>query len=345
MRALRRPRLIPLIATVVVMTILALVFLSARPQIVYKQHADALVMDVPAPPSAAPASTPPPEAAKPTTSYMPEPPAEIAAPTDASTEPAAGTVDAIKPVTVSLPRLAYAYTLGFRLDGSRIAAAQDAHRTLCIRMGPARCQLVEMRRGEADDSETEARMKLRVASSEADRFSDTLVRAVAKEGGRAIRTDVVAEDVSKEIVDAEARIRQREMLVARLTDILRNRRGTVAELVDAERSVAAAQEELDQTRAWLAELRGRVAMSNFEIHYQAVAPQAAPEKTDERLGESVIRSAAAFLIALRSMLVLIIYLLPWLLLAVPLFLGIRALIRRFAPEMPPAPVLEAAPAQ
>jgi hypothetical protein len=207
-------------------------------------------------------------------------------------------------------------------------------------MGPTRCQLVEMRRGEADDAETSATLKLRVASSEADGFSDSLIRAVAKEGGRAIRTDVVAEDVSKQIVDAVARIRQREMLVARLTDILRNRRGDVAELVDAERSVAAAQEELDQTRAWLTELSGRGAMSNFEISYQAVAPQASPAKAQDQLGDSVIGSGANFLIAMRSILTLLIYLAPWLLLAIPLFLGVRALLRRLERLMP-TPAIEA----
>lgn len=330
MRALKRQKLIPLIATFVVMTIMALVFLTAQPRIVRKEHA--AMMDVAPSSGDVIASMPaPPEAQKPTTSYMasPPPPEEVPSSADATAaDPAAATVDAMAPVAVSLPKLAYAYTLGFRLDGGKIAAAQDAHRALCLKMGPARCQLVEMRRGEADDAATKATLTLRVASVEADGFSDSLIRAVAKEGGRAIRTDVVAEDVSKEMVDAVARIRQREMLVARLTEILRNRRGTVAELVDAERSVAAAQEELDQTRAWLTELRGRVAMSNFEIGYQAVAPAAAPEKTDERLGESILSSAASFLIAIRALLVALIYLLPWMLLAVPLFIAMRALLRR-----------------
>lgn len=342
MRALSRPKLIPLIASLVVMVIFALTFLTATPRNEMVRKSESMMsMDAAAPSS--PPAVAPPEAAKPTASYMSqqEAPAEIAAPSEPAA-PSAGTIDAIKPVEVSLPKLAYAYTLGFRLAGDRIAAAQDAHRHLCTRMGPMRCQLVELRRGEADDAATSATLKLRVASSEADAFSDTLIRAIAKEGGRATRTDVVAEDVSKAVGDAVARIHQREMLVARLTDILRNRRGNVAELVDAERSVAAAQEELDQTRGWLAELRGRVAMSNFEISYQAVAPQAAPQETDERLGESILRSAANFLISMRSILTLLIYLAPWMLLAIPLFLGIRAFLRRLERAMPAANAAEEA---
>ncbi|MCW3848189.1 DUF4349 domain-containing protein [Sphingomonas sp. LB-2] len=337
MRLFKRPRLIPLIATFAVMTVFILTFLFAGP-FRSPETRDAVMpnLDV-----RAPAPPPQPSQNLPAMAVSePPPPPEAASPG----EPAAEAVDEIKPVEVSLPKLAYAYALGFRLDGGKIAAAQDAHRQICIRMGPARCQLLEMRRGEADDAETSAMLKLRVASSEADRFSDALVRSIAKAGGRAIRTDIVAEDVSKQVVDAVARIRQREMLVARLTDILRSRRGTVAELVDAERSVASAQEELDQARAWLAELRGRVAMSNFEIAYQAVAPQAAPAVARDQLGESISGSGAAFLIAMRSLLTLLIYLVPWMLLVVPLILGVRALIRRATRDTPPPSLEEAEPA-
>ncbi|MDT8757501.1 DUF4349 domain-containing protein [Sphingomonas psychrotolerans] len=77
-----------------------------------------------------------------------------------------------------------------------------------------------------------------------------VARAIAAEGGRAAETTITADDVSKDVVDTEARIRQREILVTRLTDMLRNRQGRVSELAEAERSVAVAQEELDQAKGW-----------------------------------------------------------------------------------------------
>lgn len=317
MPALRRPRLIPLAAALVVVAIFVGTLFVARPGPSPIAAEDRL-----APPAMlqeAPSDTmmaqvtadapPPPESALPG-----EPPASAE----------------IAPVEVSLPKLAYAYTLGFRLDGARIAEAQEAHRALCERMGPARCQMVAMRRGEADDTQTSAHLKLRVATGEARGFSDTVTKMVAEAGGRPVQTSVVTEDVSRQIVDAVARIRQREMLVARLTEILRTRRGTVSELVEAERSVAAAQEELDQTRAWLAELRGRVAMSDFEITYSAVAPQASPRVAKNQLGEAIWSSGQAFFIALRSLLTLLIYLTPWALLLGAIGYGVYR-FRRFRP--------------
>lgn len=256
---------------------------------------------------------------------------------DASTEMAAVTADAggadaggAAPVEVTLPQLAYAYKLGFRLAGDRIAGVQEAHRALCDRMGPARCQLLGLTRGSAEDAQGGATLKLRVATADAKGFADAATKSVTDAGGRAIDTNVTAEDVSKQIVDAQARIAQRTLLVERLTAILRNRSGTVAQLVEAERSVADAQEELDKAKAWLAELRGRVAMSDFEIDYDAVAASASPGSTGTQLKEAVSGSGASFLIGMRGLLTILIYLAPWALLAVPVLLVMGYFRRRRA---------------
>jgi hypothetical protein len=244
--------------------------------------------------------------------------------------PDAAAKDGSSPVQVSMPKLAYAYALNFILPGDKLADTQDAHRDLCERMGPARCQLLGFQRGGGQDQTGDALLRLRVASSEASRFSDRLTDSVTAAGGRATGTKVDAEDVSKSIVDTEARIAQREVLVKRLIEMLRARRGKVSDLVEAERSVTAAQEELDQGKAWLAELRGRVAMSTFDIHYAAAAPAADAESVAGQLGEATQASAATFLIGVRMLFTLAIYLRPWALLAFPLAMGVRWLRRKAA---------------
>src|SRR5690606_6135336 len=60
----------------------------------------------------------------------------------------------------------------------------------------------------------------------------------------------------------------------RLLEMLQTRRGTVAELVEAERGVARVNEEIDQARSWLEEMKGRVAFSRLEIAYESSAPAA-----------------------------------------------------------------------
>lgn len=231
-------------------------------------------------------------------------------------------------VPVSIPQLAYAYKLGYMLPSDKMAATQDAHRSLCEAMGPARCQLLALERVGGQDVTGDALLRVRVVTSEASSFQTALNKAVTDAGGRVTDTNVEGEDVSKNIVDAKARIAQREVLVARLTDILRKRNGKVEELVEAERSVAQAQEELDQARGWLTELQGRVAMSNFEIRYSASAPSTTANSVGGQLGEATEGSAATFMIGLRSLFTLAIYLLPWLLLLFPVIWLLRRLSRK-----------------
>ncbi|WP_084582721.1 DUF4349 domain-containing protein [Sphingomonas azotifigens] len=216
-----------------------------------------------------------------------------------------------EPLKVGMPQLAYRYALTFLLPDARLAEAQDAHRALCGQLGPARCQLLSLTRSDAAGTAGDAVLKLRVASADAAYFTGEASRQVQGAGGRALATNVTGEDVSKDLTDTAARVRQRELLVARLTEMLRTRKGSVGELVDAERSVAAAQEELDKARAWLTELRGRVAMAEVEIRYQPLAAPASRASVGTALGEAVQGSASAFVWGMQVLLSLAIYLLPW----------------------------------
>jgi len=220
-------------------------------------------------------------------------------------------------IPISVPQLAYNFTLAYRLPAAAIAGAQKAHLDLCNRLG-SRCQLVAMQRAANDDGATSAFLRLRVASPLGQAFAGDLTQMIGKAGGRTVDTQISAEDVSRDLVDTDARLRQREILVARLTDMLRGRQGKVGELVEAERSVAQAQEELDQARGWLGELRGRVAYSNFSISYTPVtAPVQAPTPQGflGRLSDAVEQSGATVLGFGQTLLLLVIFLGPWALLA------------------------------
>lgn len=220
------------------------------------------------------------------------------------------------PIAVTLPRIAYIYRVGYRLPGDAIPALQQAHVALCDKMGPTRCQLGGLNRSGGEAEYGNGTLKLRVESKSARAFLDSLNKAASDKGGRPVETAIEAEDVSKQMVDAEVRIRQRELLVSRLTEILRTRQGSVADLVAAERAVAEAQEELDQGKAWLAELKGRVAFSTIEVGYNAQAAEAGG--FGAQLGDTFADSGNLFLIGLRGLLTVLIVLAPWGLLFGPL---------------------------
>lgn len=270
-------------------------------------------------------------AASPAQSYAsvaldaPAPPADKPPASGDDSDAARGAAD---PIAVAVPRVAYKYAYAFSLPGMAIPAAQHAHVALCDRLGPARCQVLGMESKAGDGEPASGALKLRVDSSIARRFGDALQGAIGRAGGHADSRSIEAEDVSKDMVDTAARLKQRELLVARLTEVLRTHNGKVGELVEAERSVAAAQEEIDQARGWLAELQARVAMSTIDVNYAAIAPQPVP--VSNTIGDSVANSAASVATAFGGLLRLAIYLAPWVVFGVLAWFGLR----RFLPRWP-----------
>jgi len=85
-------------------------------------------------------------------------------------------------------------------------------------------------------------------------------------------------------------------------------------------------------------------MSDFEIRYSAVAPSASAGSSGSQLADAIVGSGASFLIGIRDLLIIFIYLLPWLLVAVPAVLLVRAARRRWRRQPLEAVAAQARPA-
>lgn len=175
-------------------------------------------------------------------------------------------------IPVSVPQIAYSYQYGYRLPAPEIREAQRAHVMLCEQRGQEICRVLNMSNSGGEGDYATGRVHLEVAAAQAAAFGEQLAKAVDKSGGSQISSSIAGEDLSKQIVDTEARLRSRVLLSQRLTELLATRKGTVAELVEAERAVNQVNEEIDRARSWLKEMRGRVAFSKVEIRYQSGAP-------------------------------------------------------------------------
>ncbi|QJB69373.1 DUF4349 domain-containing protein [Parasphingorhabdus halotolerans] len=175
-------------------------------------------------------------------------------------------------IPVSIPQIAYSYQYGFRLPAAEIPKAQQAHVTLCEKRGPKTCRVLNMENSGGEGDYANGMLHLEVAAKEARNFGGQLATSIDEYGGSQIAASISGEDLSKLIVDTEARLRSRVLLSQRLTELLRTKNGTVAELVEAERAVTQVNEEIDQARSWLKEMRGRVAFSKIIVNYQSGAP-------------------------------------------------------------------------
>lgn len=175
-------------------------------------------------------------------------------------------------IPVSTPKIAYVYSYGYRIGASEIAPLQRKHADLCEKQGPQICRIVAMSSSGEEGDYAHGELHLLVAAPRARAFGVDLAKVADDAGGSEVSSSITGEDLSKQIVDTEARLKARTLLRDRLMDVLASRKGSVAELVEAERGVAQVNEEIDQARAWLTEMNTRVDFSQVNIEYDSGSP-------------------------------------------------------------------------
>ena len=226
-------------------------------------------------------------------------------------------------IPVSLPQMAYAFDYGFRLAGDAIAPLQQQHADMCEAQGPYVCRIISMTRTGEEEDEIAGQLQLAVASDKARGFGALLSAAAGQHDAEQFRANINGEDVSKSIVDTQAQIRSRIALRDRLMEVLRTRKGSVEDLVEAVRQVAAVNQEIDQAQSWLREQQGRVAFSTMTLTYESATPGGSFFKPIEgavgSLG-AIFGTIVAFLILIGSFVAPIL---------AGIF-GIRALRRKYA---------------
>ena len=231
---------------------------------------------------------------------------------DQAAESADLTGDAGQVRAPSAPQIAYSYSFGFRLPAEAIAQAQAAHVAQCNAVPQDGCRVLNMATSGGEGDYATGSLQLAVRAPLARAFGARLAETIDEAGGENIDTGITGEDLSKQIVDTEARLASRELLAQRLTELLRTRSGSVAELVEAERAVAQVNEEIDAARSWLAEMRGRVAFSDMAISYRSDGPGSGGFWRPIR--ESVGDVSSVFGTSIGAFIVVVAAVLPWLLL-------------------------------
>ncbi|VVT19644.1 conserved exported hypothetical protein [Erythrobacter sp. EC-HK427] len=193
----------------------------------------------------------------------------------ASTAPDTAALETRPDIPITLPRMAYTYDYGFQLDAAEIAPLQERHADMCEAAGPYVCQIVsQSHSGNVEDGYASGRLELAVVADQAREFGGRLGAAATTVGGEQVTAGITGEDLTGNMVDTEARLRSRIALRDRMMEVLRTRQGSVEEIVEAERQVARINEEIDQARAWLEEMRGRVAFTRVNIDYSTASAPA-----------------------------------------------------------------------
>lgn len=240
--------------------------------------------------------------------------------------------DAPAPAAARGPQIAYRYTVRYAFDRDGVAAVQGRQLALCRRLGPARCVVVRSSTTTPgpNDHVVSDETVLLIDARQAEAMHRQL-DAIATGGGATLASrQVEAEDVTRQVIDTDARVRAKQALADRLLTIIRSGNGKIGELVEAERAYATTQEELDAARGERADLARRVAMSTLTITYSFSDMPGA----DSPVGASLASAGATFANSVAALLTFVITILPWAVVGVPAILLLRRMGRNRGWRLP-----------
>jgi hypothetical protein len=255
-------------------------------------------------PAAAPAPPPPP---------VTQPGAPMDG--DTASRPSAGPSQPSGPAPVLF--LAYAYAMGFEVPSDRLTGVMDRHIRACHTAGPRLCQLIGSNRSGDPESYMEGYVQLRAEPQWLRTFMAGMSAEVDAAGGRIISENQTSEDLTRQMVDTEARLRAQTALRDRLQDLLRSRPGRLADLLEVERELARVQGEIDAVQSSLAVMRTRVAMSELNLSYRS-APRPVGSDTFRPLRDAFANFLGIIVAGFAAIITIIAGLIPFAIVIIPL---------------------------
>ncbi|WP_292093079.1 DUF4349 domain-containing protein [Brevundimonas sp.] len=244
-----------------------------------------------------------------------------AAPVAAPSVPAAGAATNVAAITT--PSMAYAYHFALELPADQTTTLMARHDRACVIAGVATCQVIGSSANRQGRDEVRARLEMRATPAFVTRFRAGLDGEARSAGGRVAEAATESEDLTRQLVDTEARMRALETLRDRLQQLLATRSGTLEQLLQVERELARVQGELDATRSALTVMRTRVQTSRLDIDYLA-AGQLAPDSAMRPVQGALESAAYVFMSTLGGLILFLAGALPLLIVFGPLgWLGWR----------------------
>lgn len=248
------------------------------------------------------------------------------APAMSPAAPAAAADQAASPSTAApiqaVSQIAYRYDYRLELPVDRIAPTLKKHEAACVAAGPMTCQLLGSNTQAMGDDQMVSSLSLRATPAWLARFRAGLDGEAEAAGGKVAAATTTSEDLTRSLIDTEARLTALSTLRDRLQQLLATRSAPLAQLLETERELARVQGELDATRSALNAMRARVTMSEMSIEYRSQAIFAS-EGAFAPLSNALKASLSVFMGSLAFIVYALAALLPIALIATPLVLWIR----------------------
>jgi hypothetical protein len=167
------------------------------------------------------------------------------------------------------PMLAYAYDYGVEAPPKAVPSLMKLHEKSCTDAGANRCQVLGASTNSYGEYDVRARLEIRGEPRWLATFREQIEADAEKAGGDLKSKQTTTEDLTRAIIDTEARMKAQSTLRDRLQALLASRPGKLGELLEVERELARVQADIDSIQSNLAVMKTRVAMSVLTIEYKS----------------------------------------------------------------------------
>lgn len=128
-----------------------------------------------------------------------------------------------------------------------------------------------------ESTRIENRITIRILNE----FFQDMLKDIDQHARLIIDRTITTDDVTKEFVDLESRLKTKREVQQRHTEILRKKAGTITELLEAEKKIGELQEEVEATISRINYLKDQVSYSTINLEfYQTINLQIASVETD-----------------------------------------------------------------
>lgn len=221
------------------------------------------------------------------------------------------------------PGVAFTYAYSFTLPGEAISKVQQQHAAACARLGLERCRITGMQFTKPRTGEATGRLDLVIAPELAHDFGQDATGLVEKADGSLGNAEVNGSDAGGAIDQSYRQSASLKSEVARIDARLKVAGLAKDTRVELERKLQQLHEELRGEAGGRAEAEKSLATTPMHFDYATKGVLA----SDNPFAPAAFASLSSAQTALSLVLLIAGYLLPWLGLALLVYLGVRAVRR------------------
>lgn len=165
--------------------------------------------------------------------------------------------------------LAYRYNYSFSLPVKSVESTMQSHMETCLQAGPDICQVLSSSSSANENSDyANAYLRIRAEPAWLTSYREDLESSVKNAKGLITNSGVTAEDLTRSILDTDARLKAQITLRTRLEGLLETRNAKLSDLLSLERELARVQGQIESATTTLNVLKKRVSMSVVDMNYQ-----------------------------------------------------------------------------